>query len=114
MRQAPGRTASRLVISHLKQKRIQPRERLGAAEVEALEPRRLLSAYSITVNDTADALDNPATVTAGALASNVTLRDAINAANNTGGQATIVGQDHLRLHHGGQQLVRPRRPAAGL
>ena len=48
------------------------------------------SSYTITVNDTSDVLDNPTTVTYSSLGSNVTLRDAINAADNTGGDATIV------------------------
>ena len=93
MRQQSGLTASPKVSNPPKHKRLQTRRRL-AAVLETLEPRRLLSAsaaaYTITVNDTADALDNPATATVGALGANVTLRDAINAANNTGGNATIV------------------------
>src|SRR6185312_4514676 len=46
--------------------------------------------YTITVNDTADQLDNPTTVTYATLGATVSLRDAINAADNTGGNATIV------------------------
>lgn len=55
---------------------------------ESLEDRRLLA--TITVNDTADTLDNPTNVTVSTLGTSVSLRDAINAANNTGGTNTIV------------------------
>ena len=46
--------------------------------------------YSIVVNQTNDALDNPATSFNTQLGNNVTLRDAINAVDNSGGNATIT------------------------
>ena len=57
-------------------------------QFESLEDRRLLA--TVTVNDPTDTLDNPTSVTISTLGSNVSLRDAINAANNTGGTNTIV------------------------
>src|SRR5687768_7237851 len=58
---------------------------------EMLEDRTLLA--SILVTDTAAELYNDPTVTVGTLGANVSLRDAINAANNTEGADTIVLQD---------------------
>jgi hypothetical protein len=52
--------------------------------LEALEDRLTPSAIIINVNDNSDVLDNPATVTVAQLGSQVSLRDAINAANNSG------------------------------
>src|SRR5262249_17230463 len=51
--------------------------------VEVLEARWLPSNVTIAINDNRDVLDNPATVTAGTLGSTITLRDALNAANNS-------------------------------
>src|SRR5204863_2885005 len=58
--------------------------------LEPLEPREAPAA--ITVNSTADQLFNPTTVTVNALGPTVSMRDAINAANNTGGANTDVLQ----------------------
>jgi hypothetical protein len=55
--------------------------------LELLEDR--LAPATVTVNDTSGALDNPTTVTIATLGANVTLRDAINACNYTGGANTI-------------------------
>lgn len=46
----------------------------------------------ITVNSTADQLFNPTTVTVATLGPTVSVRDAINAANNTGGANTVALQ----------------------
>jgi uncharacterized repeat protein (TIGR01451 family) len=56
---------------------------------EQLEPRALLTA-TITVNDTVDHLDNPTNSTPATLGSTVSLRDAINAANNSSVATNIV------------------------
>ncbi len=62
--------------------------------VELLERRRLLS--TVTVTSGADAIDYSSSVTITQLNSTpVTLRDAINAANNTGGNNTIVFDSSL-------------------
>jgi hypothetical protein len=52
-------------------------------QVASLEER--LTPSTIIVNDNRDVLDNPADVTVSGLGSQVTLRDALNAANNTAG-----------------------------
>lgn len=52
--------------------------------LEALEARLTPSTILINVNDNRDVLDNPASVTVSQLGSQVSLRDAINAANNSG------------------------------
>jgi hypothetical protein len=63
-------------------------------QVESLEERLTPSVVTITVNDNRDVLDNSPTVTVSGLGSQVTLRDAINAANNTGGSNEYV----INLH----------------
>jgi hypothetical protein len=58
--------------------------------LEELEDRLTPSTVIINVNDNSDVLDNPATVTVSQLGSQVSLRDAINAANNTGNSNSYV------------------------
>ncbi len=62
-----------------------PRWRFARPSLEVLEDRLAPTGYIINVNDNSGGLDNPTNVTVDNLGSNVTLRDAINAANNTGG-----------------------------
>jgi hypothetical protein len=63
--------------------------------VRSLEPdigafQHTVGTYTITVTDAVDELNYSTTVLASGLSSTVSLRDAINAADNTGGTATIV------------------------
>ncbi|HTU89427.1 MAG TPA: hypothetical protein VMF69_04960 [Gemmataceae bacterium] len=58
--------------------------------LEALEDRVTPSATVINVNDPSGGIDNAANVTVSGLGSKVTLIDAINAANNTGGSGSYV------------------------
>src|SRR5438128_1636843 len=58
--------------------------------LEPLESREAPAV--ITVNSTSDQLFNPTTVTVNTLGPTVSVRDAINAANNTGGANTVVLQ----------------------
>src|SRR5579871_3311577 len=58
--------------------------------LEDLEARLTPSNFTINVNDNSDRLDNSSSVTVSTLGSNVTLRDALNAANNTGGSNTFL------------------------
>jgi hypothetical protein len=58
--------------------------------LEGLEDRLAPSVTTINVNDNADKLDNPTNVTTSTLGPKVTLRDAINAANNSGGGNSYV------------------------
>src|SRR5579885_3265837 len=57
--------------------------------LEPLEDR-VTPSTTITVNDPSGGMDNPANVTVNNLGSKVTLIDAINAANNTGGTGSYV------------------------
>src|SRR5262252_8558426 len=75
-------------FSHLRARRVE--WHVVAADVEALETRQLLS--SIVVNSTSGGANYAPTVTAAQLDpahTAVTLRDAINAANNTAGSDSI-------------------------
>jgi hypothetical protein len=58
-------------------------------QLESLEDRVTPSTV-INVNDPSGGMDNPANVTVATLGSNITLRDAINAADNTGGSGSYV------------------------
>jgi hypothetical protein len=69
-----------------KQRSASRRVRVG---LEPLEDR-VTPSTTINVNDPSGGLDNPTNVTVSTLGSNVTLRDAINAANNTGGTGSYV------------------------
>src|SRR5580693_7232999 len=56
---------------------------------EVLERRALLT-VTITVNDPLDQLDNPTNATPASLGATVSLRDAVNAANNSSTPTDIV------------------------
>jgi hypothetical protein len=58
--------------------------------LESLEDRLTPSVIPINVNDSSGLLDNPTNVTVATLGPNVTLRDAINAANNTAGSDSYL------------------------
>ncbi len=74
----------------LRTRKIARRVRRVGLGLECLETRLTPSTVTLNVNDNRDVLDNAANVTVSGLGSQVSLRDAINAANNTAAGDTYV------------------------